>query len=67
MKKVILYFPDSVNMQAFIILEKVAGTAVDEAKALLETTLNEQQLNIACMKYGAILKADENQQSFVNG
>jgi hypothetical protein len=59
MKKVLLYFPDAVNMHAFIILERIAGKNIDNTGNLLETNLSEQELLLACMKYGAVLKGVE--------
>ena len=55
MKEVILYFPDAMNLRAFVLVERLVAVSVDTAKSLFRGKITESQLSKALTTYGAKL------------
>lgn len=53
MKTVTLYFPDSINLKAFVLLEEVKYVEMNPEESKLAARLNEAQLAKAFSVYGA--------------
>lgn len=58
MKPVVLYFPDAVNLKAFVLVEQTRDAAVDNGSSLLKANLTDRQIAKALQLYGAILQHD---------
>ncbi|WP_162945033.1 hypothetical protein [Flavisolibacter nicotianae] len=56
MKEVVLYFPDAVNLRAFLIVEGLGTLLHFPAKQVLRGKLTRKQLAKAFTRYGAVLK-----------
>lgn len=59
MKPVVLYFPDAVNLRAFILIEKLKEIRLDTAETVLSASLDKNQILKACSLYGAVLQKPE--------
>lgn len=56
MKQVVLYFPDGVNLKAFVLLERVREPKVNQEQSLLLALLDQSQIENAVKKFGAIIR-----------
>jgi hypothetical protein len=56
MKQVVLYFPDGVNLKAFVLIERVREPKVNQEQSLLLALLNQSQIEKAVTKFGAIIQ-----------
>ena len=56
MKPVILYFTDAMNLKAFVLVENVRPSQINEEQSLLHGLLTEKQITKACSIYGAALQ-----------
>ncbi|MGE5519391.1 MAG: hypothetical protein ACM3VS_05630 [Candidatus Dadabacteria bacterium] len=56
MKQVVLYFPDGVNLKAFVLIEQVREPKVNQEQSLLLALLNQSQIENAVKKFGAIIR-----------
>ena len=57
--KAVLYFPDLMNMQAFILIEKLKEVRLNTADRTLSAHMNKNQISKACSLYGAVLQKPE--------
>ena len=55
MKTVKLYFRCSINLTAFVLLERIQNAAISSDQVMLEAALSDEQLQRACVRYGAIV------------
>jgi len=56
MKDVVLYFPDAVNLRAFVIVEGMDTLLHFPAEQVLRGKLTRKKLAKALTRYGAVLK-----------
>ena len=58
MKPFILYFPDPVNLRAFVVVEGLGALTILTEGQLLKGKLTKKQLAKALTRYGAVLQSD---------
>lgn len=56
MKSAVLYFPDAINLKAFVLVERLYDALLNSESSTLVALLNEEQLEKARTIYGAIQK-----------
>lgn len=56
MKSAVLYFPDAINLKAFVLVEGLNNVQLNNEDSILIGTINEAQLEKALKIYGAIKK-----------
>jgi hypothetical protein len=56
MKRVVLRFPDTASLTEFLLLYKISGAEINALEHTLTAILTEEQLQIACKKYNALVK-----------
>lgn len=56
MKSTVLYFPDLVNLRAFVVMEGVNAFTIQATKQLLSGKLTKKQVAKALTRYGAVLQ-----------
>jgi hypothetical protein len=56
MKRVVLRFPDTASLTEFLLFYKIPGAEIDAIEHTLTAILTEEQLEIACKRYKAIIK-----------
>jgi hypothetical protein len=54
MKSAVLYFPDAINLKAFVLVERLNDVQLNNEDSILIGTINEAQLEKALKIYGAI-------------
>ncbi|HEV7332284.1 MAG TPA: hypothetical protein VGN63_14700 [Flavisolibacter sp.] len=58
MKNIVLYFPDAVNLKAFVLVENLYALRVDLKAQQLKGTLSKKLFAKAVTRYGAILMCE---------
>lgn len=56
MKNIVLYFPDLVNLRAFVVVEGLTGFVIHASRQELKGRLTKKQLAKAVTRYGAVLQ-----------
>jgi hypothetical protein len=56
MKSVVLYFPYAICLKVFLLEEKLKDVTLQPGDLFLATMLNQQQIDKACVEYGAIIQ-----------
>lgn len=56
MQNVVLYFPYSLNLKAFVASEKLKNVKVQMGEVFLKAALTPEQISKACSLYGAVMQ-----------
>lgn len=56
MPNVVLLFPNTSSIAAFVLENKVPGAQINSTEQSLSADLSEDQIVTACTRYGALLK-----------